>query len=292
MKLSFLNILLFVVIGSLHGSCTDSKKQSTMVDNDNDQLYVFLCLGQSNMEGSAKVEAIDTVDINDRLIVMQTIDCPEKEYVKGQWRKAIPPLVRCYTGLSPADYFGRTLVDSLPDHIQIGIINVAIGGCRIELFDKDNYQAYVDSSAAWLKNMVNEYDGNPYQRLIEMAQLAQQDGGIIKGVLLHQGESNAGERDWPLKVKKVYDNILADLDLAPNSIPILAGEMVSEAQNGICYGMNETINTLPQFIDNAYIISSAGCEGVNDRLHFSAAGYRKLGNRYALQMLDLLNIKQ
>jgi len=55
--------------------------------------------------------------------------------------------------------------------------------------------------------------------------------------------------------------------------------------------MNAIIDTLPQTIPYSYVISSEGCEGVEDRLHFSAAGYRKLGMRYAAQMLKLMGYK-
>ena len=284
-NLSFFLLLLMYFVSS----CSNKNSNNDDAKLSDEKLYVFLCIGQSNMEGHARVEPIDTIDISERLLLLQAIDCPCRNYIKGEWRKAIPPLVRCYTGLSPADYFGRTLVDSLPNNIRIGIVNVAIGGCRIELFDKDNYQFYVENSADWLKNMVAEYDGNPYERLIHLAKKAQTDGGEIKGILLHQGESNSGENDWPLKVKKVYDEILVDLNLPTNSVPLLAGEMMSEEQNGACYSMNEIINTLPQYIENAYVISSKGCEGIDDRLHFSAQGYRELGRRYGKQMLQLLN---
>ena len=74
-----------------------------------------------------------------------------------------------------------------------------------------------------------------------------------------------------------------------NSIPLLVGEMVSEEQNGACASMNNIINTLPQYMDNVYVISSEGCEGIGDRLHFSADGYRMLGKKYGNQMLQLLN---
>ena len=50
--------------------------------------------------------------------------------------------------------------------------------------------------------MVAEYDGDPYKRLVEMARIAQEDGAVIKGILLHQGRSNTGDEEWPLKVKK------------------------------------------------------------------------------------------
>lgn len=83
-----------------------------------------------------------------------------------------------------------------------------------------------------VKNMVAEYDGNPYARLIELAKQASRCG-VIKGILLHQGES-IRRSDWPMKVK-VYDNILSDLGLQPNSLPLLVGELVSEGQGELVH---------------------------------------------------------
>jgi lysophospholipase L1-like esterase len=111
---------------------------------------------------------------------------------------------------------------------------------------------------------------------------------VIKGILLHQGESNTGDQEWPNKVKGVYDNLLADLGLEKNSVPFLAGELVGEAQGGKCASMNPIIQTLPQVIPHAYVISSEDCEAVADGLHFSAEGYRKLGTRYGEKMLSIL----
>lgn len=253
-----------------------------------ENFHIYLCLGQSNMEGNAKIEACDTVDVNPRFKVLQAVDCPDLGRKKGEWYTAVPPLARCGTGLTPADYFGRTMVDSLPANVQVGVIDVAVGGCKIELFDKDNYTSYVETSPNWLKNMVAEYDGNPYARLIELARQASRCG-VIKGILFHQGESNTGDPEWPLKVKKVYDSILSDLNLKPNSLPLLVGELVSEGQGGACASMNPVIQKLPETISSAHVISSEGCEAVSDRLHFSAAGYRELGKRYALTMLQILN---
>lgn len=88
--------------------------------------------------------------------------------------------------------------------------------------------------------------------------------------------------------KKVYDNILSDLGLQPNSLPLLVGELVSEGQGGACASMNPVIQKLPETIPVVHVVSSEGCEAVSDRLHFSAAGYRELGKRYALTMLELL----
>ncbi|MFC5623960.1 sialate O-acetylesterase [Algoriphagus winogradskyi] len=248
--------------------------------------YIFLSFGQSNMQGHTQFEAQDTVPI-DRFKVLQAVDCPDLNREMGNWYTAVPPLSRCDTGITPGDYFGRTLAASLPDSIKIGIINVSVGGCKIELFEKDSYETYVETAPGWMKEIIAQYDGNPYGRLLDLAKIAQKDG-VIKGILLHQGESNTGDQSWPKKVEGVYDNLLSDLGLAPDSVPFLAGELVSAEQGGKCASMNPIIATLPTVIPNSYVISSADCEAIPDGLHFSAAGYRLLGTRYGKKMAELL----
>ncbi len=272
-------IILIVLLGNLF-IVTKSFSQ----DSD---FFVFLCFGQSNMEGNARIQPHDTIDIDERFQVLSTVDCPELGREKGNWYTAVPPLCRCRTGLTPADYFGRTLVAHLPDTIKVGVINVAVGGCKIELFDKDNYVSYVATAPEWMKGMINEYGGNPYGRLVEMAKLAQKKG-VIKGILLHQGESNTGDTEWPLKVKGVYDNLINDLNLNPESVPLLTGELVSKNEGGACADMNLIIATLPETLPNSHVISSESCPAKPDHLHFTAEGYRILGKRYGEKMLALL----
>lgn len=251
------------------------------------KFHIYLCLGQSNMEGNAKIEEQDRVAVNERFKVMAAVDCPDLNRERGKWYTAYPPLARCGTGLTPADYFGREMLVWLPEDIKVGVINVAVGGCKIELFDKDNYSSYVNTSPDWLKGMVKEYGGNPYARLVELARLAQKDG-VIKGILLHQGESNTNDPTWPQKVKKVYDNLLKDLNLRAEEVPLFAGEVVDAEQKGACASMNKIIRTLPQVIPNSYVIPSSGCASVPDHLHFTAEGYRILGRRYAAKALNIL----
>jgi hypothetical protein len=251
--------------------------------------YIFLCFGQSNMEGHARFESQDTT-VDSRFQVLEAVNCPNLGRKMGHWYTAVPPLCRCHTGLTPADYFGRTMVANLPKNIRVGVINVAVGGCKIELFDKNNYESYVKTAPDWMINMIKEYDGNPYARLVEMAKIAQK-AGVIKGILLHQGESNTGDKEWPSKVKGIYDNLIKDLNLNSKSVPLLAGEVVSKGQGGACASMNAIIDKLPETIPNSYVISSEGCPGISDHLHFTADGYRMLGRRYAVQMLSLLDYK-
>jgi len=278
-KITFL--LMFLVLNLL--MLANSFAQTVPDPN----FYLFLCFGQSNMEGQGAIEQQDK-SVDSRFQVMEAVDCSNLGRNKGSWYTAAPPLCRCYSGLSPADYFGRMMVEKLPDSIRVGVINVSVAGCKIELFDKDNYQAYASTVEDWMKNIINEYGGNPYARLVEIAKLAQNDG-LIKGILLHQGESNTGDIQWPSKVKKVYNDLINDLSLDPDSVPLLAGEVVNEDQGGICASMNSIIAKLPQTIPNSYVISSSGCTDASDNLHFNSAGYRELGKRYAAKMLSLID---
>ncbi len=249
--------------------------------------YVFLCFGQSNMEGFPVIEEQDKGPVDERFQVLAAVDFPKLERTKGHWYPAIPPLCRPSAGLGPADYFGRTLVSNLPPQIKVGIVHVAIGGCKIELFGKGTYQSYAATAPKWMTNTIATYGGNPYQHLVEMAKLAQKDG-VIRGILLHQGESNPNDREWPRKVRDIYENLLRDLNLTAGEVPLLAGELVGSDQHGACAGMNHIIRDLPKEIPTAHVISSEGCEARGDHVHFTPAGYRELGRRYAQTMLTLL----
>ncbi len=249
--------------------------------------YIFLCFGQSNMEGFPGIEPQDQGPVDKRFKMLAAVDFPNENRKMGRWYPATPPLSRPGAGLGPTDYFGRTLVDHLPADIKVGVLNVAVGGCKIELFEKAQYEAYRATAPDWMVNSIQQYGGNPYQRLVEMAKQAQKKG-VIKGILLHQGESNPNDKDWPQKVKGIYDSLLKDLGLQAKDVPLLAGETVNADQNGICAGMNAIIDELPQTIPTAYVISSKGCPARSDNLHFNAAGYRELGKRYGEKMLSLL----
>ena len=251
--------------------------------------YVFLCLGQSNMEGFPGISDEDKQWADPRFQILAAVDFPELQREKGKWYTAVPPLCRQNSGLCPADYFGRTLVASLPAHLRVGVVNVAVGGCKIDLFEPTTSSDYVAKAPVWMKGALTTYGGNPYQRLVDMARLAQQSG-VIKGILLHQGESNTGDAAWPAKVKSVYEHLLADLNLKATDVPLLVGGLVPADQQGKCASMNAVIADLPKTIPTAHFVSSTGCASRPDHLHFTPEGYRELGKRYADVMLPLLSV--
>lgn len=247
--------------------------------------HIYLCFGQSNMEGQGVIEPQDTL-VDSRFQVFQALDCPNLERTKMTWYTAVPPTCNCYSKLSPADYFGRTMIENLPDSITIGIINVSVGGCDIRLFDKDLYHEYDSTySDRWFISKIANYEWNPYQYLISLARSSQK-AGVIKGILLHQGETNTDEIEWLSYVKKIYSDMLTDLCLNADSVPLLAGELLS-TESSCCSSMNAIIAQLPDSIPTAHVISSEGCLG-QDEAHFNSEGYRELGRRYALKMLSIL----
>ena len=248
---------------------------------------IYLCFGQSNMEGNATPEAQDYENVSERFKMMAAVDFSNPVRKRGEWYIAIPPLCRQGTGLTPADYFGRTMVEKLPDNVEVGVINVAVGGTSIKGFMEEYVADYVAGEADWFKNYMACYDNNPFRRLVETAKQAQKYG-IIRGILMHQGETDGGMGNWAQNVKKVYERLLDELDLSADNVPLLAGETVQTDQGGYCGGFNNVIATLPNVIPTAHVISSKGCPQKGDGLHFTAEGYRTIGKRYAECMLELL----
>jgi hypothetical protein len=248
--------------------------------------HIYLAFGQSNMDGAGDIEQQDRIEVSPRFRNLSGVNCPGREV--GEWYAANTPLCRCTSGLSPIDYFGRTLVQNLPEHISVGVAIVAVAGSKIELFDKYNHAEYADTAPDWMQGWIDSYNRNPYARMVELGKMAQQSG-VIKGILLHQGESNNNERAWLDKVKLIYDNLMVDLNLDPSQVPILAGETVTSEQGGYCGLHNGVIADLHTVIPNAHVVSAAGLPHKGDGLHFSSQSYRTFGERYANKMLELLS---
>ena len=251
--------------------------------------HIFLCFGQSNMEGNARIEPQDSVGVSDNFLNLSAVNFSDKSRKMGKWYKALPPLCRENTGLTPVDYFGRTLLENLPEGHKVGIVHVAIGGISIDGFLPDRIDEYAKTAPEWMKPMLAAYDGHPYDRLVAMGKIAKKKG-VISGILMHQGETNTGDPKWPNDVKTVYENLLRDLKLNAEDVPLLVGEVVAADRGGTCAAHNAVIDTIDRVIPTAHVIPADGCPQNFDFLHFTAAGYRELGRRYAAEMLKIWGI--
>ena len=251
--------------------------------------HIYLCFGQSNMEGNAQWEDVDN-EVDSRFQMLATTNFDNPKRTMGNWYTANCPIVSPMGKLGPTDYFGRTMVAAMPTNVKIGVVAVAMGGSPIEMFDKDKYEQKLKDNPTewWAQLSKNYYGSNPYGRLIEMAKKAQ-ESGVIKGILLHQGCSNCGNPEWPNMVKKIYNDMLTDLNLNAEDVPLFVGETEYENMGGGCSSHNTVVAKIPSVIPTGHVVSAEGIPGNGtDAWHFSAAGYRTLGKRYAFEALKVM----
>lgn len=264
----------------------------------NPNFHIYIAYGQSNMAGNGEiVPSIDqaTNPKNFLMLASHTANASSRkgsttQSIKmGEWYPAIPPMFHSFEQLSPADYFGRAMVDSLPG-VTVGIIPVAIGAVSIRAFDKDQYESYFKGdgkdimSWGWPK----DYDNNPPGRIVELAKKAQQVG-VIKGFIFHQGESDGIDDNWRRTVYKTYKDVIDALGLNENDVPFVAGEML-QASGACCSSKNPGIAMLKNNFKKFGLASSKGLAGNGkDPYHFGREGVIELGKRYASEMLKLID---
>ncbi|MCF0225574.1 MAG: carbohydrate-binding protein, partial [Fibrobacter sp.] len=78
--------------------------------------HIYIAFGQSNMAGASAAQEPETKPYP-RFKLLPSMDCPAKGRTMGVWTDATSQLANCDNppSISVADYFGRTMVDSLPD---------------------------------------------------------------------------------------------------------------------------------------------------------------------------------
>jgi len=292
--------------------------------NFDKNFHVYLCFGQSNMVGylgppigsdgsSGNTDWVTANGYNNppaNFKVMAAANDDRNPYnrIKGEWYPAIPPLCRGSTGLSPADFLGRTIAAAAADrNITVGVIVIAVDGCAINLFskDKDEFKTYIRAQEDWMRGQAAAYvdpgigdtipttdfttEDYPYKRLADLARRARKSG-VIKGIIMHQGESGIAGGVYNTAVRKIYNDLCEDLEITPGSLPFLAGQAVGNSNSNI-RSIPDAFTDIP---NTAFVIPSDGCLGwnpgstdSNQQIHFSLAGYEELGKRYGRKILEL-----
>jgi len=308
------------------------------------ELHVYIAFGQSNMQGPGEAQVEDQNDVPERFQVLNVVGATYAygntvvsnatpnggKRVKGEWYKAVPPNIINGTnptgmqgtrvGLSPVDYFGRTMANNTPEYITIGVVAVAHGDLALASFHKTQAATYFGSgttgkesgrpsgteSGGWRKYTTTTENVNGercdggyesfYDAIISNVKKAQEEGGIVKGIIFHQGESGRGltYTSWGEMLKEIYDDMLVDLGLEPNSIPILCGQLVHGGTGPDGVLASETTLRTGTGLSNAHLILTGGDNDLPDRgdnIHFSTPSIRALGTRYATKMLkEVYNI--
>lgn len=237
---------------------------------------VFLCFGQSNMSGGAGVnpEQQDKQK-HARVMTFAFNDCSQLSEQKDKWYDAVEPL-HCGDGvdvMGPAYAFGKVMADSLSED-TIGLVPCGQWGVSIEHFMKGKSNTSGNQPS---------YPGsNAYNWMMNRCKKAM-ERGVFSGIILHQGEANSGQTDWPDKVKTIYNDLKTDLGIT-KEIPLVAGELL---YSGCCAGHNSVIAKLPETLPLASVAKADGLSGggTYTQYHFNQAGYHELGKRFAVQML-------
>jgi hypothetical protein len=230
--------------------------------------HVFLLFGQSNMAGYARATAADKVE-DPRIQVIGFDGCSATGRVNNQWDTAVPPLHECGPGaVGPGDWFSKTLIQKLPASDKIYLVPCALSGQAISVFSKGT---------------------DKYTWMVDRVKSAQEMGGVVEGLLFHQGESDCGNSGWPAKVKQLVTDLRTDLGLG--DVPFLAGELPPASA---CGNHNPLVNQLPGLITNAHVISAQGLNldpaDTQWNMHFGHDDTVELGKRYEAKMAELLGL--
>ena len=231
-------------------------------------LDLYLCIGQSNMAGRATLtpEVMDTLQnvylLND----------------KGFFEPATNPLNRYSTirkgmsmqRLGPAYNFAKEI--SHRTKRPVGLVVNARGGSSIN---------------SWLKGSKDGY----YEEAVSRIRTAIKQGGILRAVLWHQGETDCHNPEaYKQKLISLIKNLREDLGM-PN-LPVIVGQISRWNWTGKEAGtapFNKMIKKVPSFIPNSYWVSSKGLGWYKDEKdpHFNTEAQLQLGKRYAEIVLKL-----
>lgn len=221
--------------------------------------HVFALMGQSNMAGYGLIEPEDR-EAREGIVYVPTVGGVD-------WKPAAHPL---HNRLA-SDRFGLGLVFAeeyrrLHPTVTVGLLPLAWGGASINLINKGT-QTYTD----FLTRL----------KLIP-------EGGEFKGVLWHQGESDALIGRYTPLYRERLDQLVADIraDVQDPQLPFIVGDLSERWDYHWIADQMATIRAdlkgLPQRVPGTAWVSSAGCSSFQyDTIHFDRAGLIELGQRYA-----------
>ncbi|SOE20180.1 protein of unknown function [Spirosomataceae bacterium TFI 002] len=235
---------------------------------DKENLWVYVMAGQSNMAGRGVVEPQDTVT-NARIWTINK----ELGWVlaKEPLHFYEPKMVGLDCGLS----FAKELLKSVPANVSIAVIPCAVGGSSVE-------QWLGDSTHRDVPLMSN------FKEKVKFAQ----EYGLIKGIIWHQGESNANLGSLPtfpshlLQLFHNFRDISGNIDL-----PIVMGEIGAFAQPKTkaknWKALNGELKEIAKKEDNTFLITTKDLMHKGDNVHFDSASQRIIGKRYANEFIKI-----
>jgi hypothetical protein len=229
------------------------------------KLQLYLLMGQSNMAGRGKIGAEDQTP-HPRVLVFT---------LQNKWEPAVEPITHDKPGMlgvGPGLAFGKAMAEKEPG-ATIGLVPCAFGGTPLK---------------RW------QHGGDLYSNAVYRAKLALRDG-TLKGILWHQGESDAGASTNANTYADRLTGMIKDIrtDLASPDLPFVAGQigefLYDRGPDHSPYArvVNAALADLPNKVSATGCALSKGLKHKGDDLHFDAPSQREFGRRYAAEMLRL-----
>lgn len=233
---------------------------------EKENVWVFILAGQSNMAGRGKVEPIDTIP-DTRILSINK---------KGDTIIAKEPLhfyEPAMAGLDCGLSFGKELLKHIPDSISILLIPTAVGGSSINQWINDS-------------TFRNVTLFSNFREKVEIGKKV----GTIKGILWHQGESDAAKTEtidvYDEQLKKLFSLFRYEAD--NKKLPIFIGELGSFSKNYEAWqAINYKIKYYVKTDSSAYLIKTRDLNDIGDRVHFDSEGQRKMGKRFAEKFIEI-----
>ena len=233
------------------------------------ELQLFLLAGQSNMAGRGKVEAQDSVADPRVLKLDQSMS----------WVPAVDPLhwdKPTLVGVGPGRSFGLALA-ARDTSARIGLIPAAVGGSPI---------------SSWAPGALDTATGtHPYDDALERLRIAQKSG-TLRGILWHQGESDATPALSVLYAARLRALIARfRADAGDPNLPFIIGELGKfngKPWTAEVARVDSVHRAIAASVPNVAYVSSDGLVDKGDQLHFDAPSQRTFGERYAAAYLGIL----
>ena len=239
------------------------EKVTTMPKKEN--VWIYLMAGQSNMEGAGTVGPLDTIS-NPRLLTMNRA---------GEWILAKEPIhfhTNSNMGLDCGHTFGNTLLQFVPDSVTVVIIPTALGGSSID---------------HWLLD--NEYRNMHLWSNMKSKIRAVEKYGTFKGMIWHQGETDAKKDRIPLYENKLNEFIeRVRTEVGNPTMPVVVGELGKfDTHRPLWLEFNSLLKTMSKKSDKMSVILTSDLDDTGDEVHFNSGGQRMMGKRYAAKMAEL-----
>lgn len=223
--------------------------------------HLFVLAGQSNMAGRGEVDEAGRTP-HKRIWMLNKA---------GNWTPAVDPIhfdKPTVVGVGPGRSFALAYAEAHPD-ATIGLIPCAVGGSPIAAWRPGGYHASTQT--------------HPWDDAAKRVRLVLEQGSL-KGVLWHQGESDA-KPDLSAVYERELDAVVAQFRTlcADSQLPFVAGQMGQFAErpwDDAKRRVDTVHRSLSTRLKHTAFASSDGLTHKGDEIHFDTPSARTLGRRY------------